>query len=47
MNLDLIEVIASFLHLAFVFGLEYPQDANTVADILQRLVASYGDDSGT
>ena len=46
-NLDLIEVIASFLHLAFVFGLEYPQDANTVADILQRLVASYGDDSGT
>ena len=40
------EAIAGFLHLAFVFGVEYPKCAETVGDILQRQIARYGDDSG-
>lgn len=46
-NLDLPEAIAGFLHLAFVLNLKYAKESQTLLDIMQRLVAKYGDDSGT
>ena len=46
-SLTIVQAIASFLHLSFVFGLDYPKETQTVADILQRRFAKYGDDSGT
>ena len=45
-DLDMAEAIAGFLHLAFVFGVEYPKGSETMGDILQRQIARYGDDSG-
>ena len=44
--IDMSEAIAGFLHLAFVFDLEYPEGAQTLGDILQRKFANYGDDTG-
>ena len=41
------QLVSAFLHLAFCFHLKYPKSAETVADFLQRVVADYGDDSGT
>ena len=46
-NMSLQLAISSYLHVAFVFDLKYPQGAQTLGDILQRKVANYGDDSGT
>ena len=46
-NMSIIESIASFLHLAFVFDLCYPKAAETMCDIIQRRFAKYGDNNGT
>merc|ERR1712096_364007 len=46
-NLSITESIAAFLHLAFIVDLQYPKEAQTVCDIVQRRFAKYGDSSGT
>ena len=46
-NLDMTSAFAAFFHLAFCFHLQYPKGGATVADILQRHAALYGDQSGT
>lgn len=46
-NMNICTALASFFHLAFCFDLKYPKAGETVADLLQRSVASYGDNSGT
>jgi len=46
-DLTMAQAIASFLHLAFVCNLLYPRTGQTVADILQRRFALYGDYSAT
>ena len=46
-NLSFRQAIASFLHIAFVFNLEYPKESQTVADIWQRRFARYGTNTGT
>jgi len=45
--LELAEAVAAFLHLCFVCDLKYPKEASTLADILQRQVAKYGDETGS
>jgi hypothetical protein len=44
-NLSLAAAVSSLLHLVFVFDLKYNKSAETLADILQRRFAGYGDDS--
>ena len=46
-NLSLPAAISSFFHLCFVAHLKYPKGAEFVADLLQTVVAKYGDKSGT
>jgi len=46
-ELTLVQGIASFLHLAFSFNLQYPKESQTVADIWQRKFAMYGTPTGT
>jgi len=46
LNMTLPEAIAAYIHLAFVCGIEYPEESQTVSHMLQILVARYGDDSG-
>ena len=46
-NLDLPDSIAAFIHLCFTFGLEYPEGAPYFCDYVQRVLADYGDESGT
>ena len=45
-KMDLASAVAAFLHLSFTHNLQYPKGGQTVADILQRAVASYGDNTG-
>ena len=45
-NMTITQAIGSFLHLCFTFNLEYPKQAQTVADIWQRRIAKYGDGLG-
>ena len=45
-NLSLAGAISSLIHLVFIFDLKYNRDSQTMADILQRKFAGYGDDSG-
>ena len=45
-NLSLSAAISSLIHLVFIFDLKYNRDSQTLADILQRKFACYGDDSG-
>ena len=46
-NLSIVQAVSSLLHLSFVFNLKYVEEAQTVADIWQRMFAKYGDASGT
>ena len=43
-NMDLMSALSFLLHLCFALDLEYPKESETVYDIIQRLVAKYGDD---
>lgn len=45
--MDLSAAITAFLQVCFVFNLNYPKECQTLADILQRRVAKYGDETGT
>ena len=45
-KMDMGTAIASFLHLCFILNLQYPKGGQTVADLLQRGVAEYGDNTG-
>ena len=44
--MDFATAIAAFLHTAFCFDMQYPKGAQLVADIIQRRVAEYGDNTG-
>ena len=45
-NLDIVSAIAAFFHLCFIMDLKYPKQSETLADLLQRRVCKYGDESG-
>ena len=46
-DVKLDEAVSAFLHFCFVCILHYPKEAGTLGDILQHMVAEYGDDTGT
>jgi len=46
-NLTILQGIGAFFHLCFCFDLKYPKGGQTMADLIQRQVCKYGDESGT
>ena len=45
-NMNFVTAIAAFFHLYFIMDLKYPKQSQTLADLLQRRVCKYGDESG-
>ena len=45
-NMNFVTAIAAFFHLCFIMDLKYPKQSQTLADLLQRRVCKYGDESG-
>ena len=45
-NMNFVTAIAAFFHLSFIMDLKYPKQSQTLADLLQRRVCKYGDESG-